>query len=421
VTVPGIVPPTSLVLTVNVALVAPAGTVTVSGTVSGSLEVIATAAPPTGAEAVRPTVPVTGSPPTTVDALKEIVETATRATVSDDDWLLVPFSDAVTLAVPAVTPVMVKVAVVDPTGMVTADCTVATAGLLLVNVTLAATVGAALTDTVPCATLPIPIVGALSVTPDIAGPVVVGEDGELEPPHLATDRAANKIKEKARNGERLRSFIIQCRAARTGPLPEQWLRQLCAYYAAWSLRLQHPFDDDDRSAVEAQRSVVPPGAQLRAQCLQRLAFARLDRRIVEAVDDGQFQVGHASTGVEREECAIAVQGHDVDVPQMVDHGTVHDDQRTPIRNRHELDIRLGVGLDRRPRRRLLEQCDDRPADVGVDLPKPAYDIVWQRQRDDLTRSSKFRWPAASGLGQVIGSRVAAVRSGRRCRCRHGSR
>lgn len=84
-TVPAIVPPTSLVLTVNVALVAPAVTVTVSGTVNGSPPVTATTAPPTGAEAVRPTVPVTVFPPTTLAALNAIVETATRATVRDDD------------------------------------------------------------------------------------------------------------------------------------------------------------------------------------------------------------------------------------------------------------------------------------------------------------------------------------------------
>src|SRR5260221_1427591 len=117
------VPPTSLVLTVNVALAAPAGTVTMSGTVSGSAPVTATTAPPTGAGAVRPTVPVTESPPTTVEALNESVETATRATVSDGDWLLLPLSDAVTLTVPAAMPVMVKVAVDAPAGSVRGDCT----------------------------------------------------------------------------------------------------------------------------------------------------------------------------------------------------------------------------------------------------------------------------------------------------------
>ena len=74
----------------------------------------------------------------------------------------------------------------------TGDCTVATAGLLLVNVTLAAAAGAAVTVTVPCAMLPIPIVDALSVTPDTAGPWWVGEVGELELPHPPADTAADK-------------------------------------------------------------------------------------------------------------------------------------------------------------------------------------------------------------------------------------
>ena len=84
-TVPPIVPPTSLVATLNVALVAPAGTVTVPGAVIGSLAVTATAAPPTGADAVRFTVPLTAFPPTTVAALNVIVESATRTTVTEED------------------------------------------------------------------------------------------------------------------------------------------------------------------------------------------------------------------------------------------------------------------------------------------------------------------------------------------------
>ena len=88
------VPPTNLVATVNVALAAPAGTVTLPGTVNGSPPVIATAAPPRGAGAVRLTVPVTGLPPTTVLTLKVIAEMATRATVTEGDWLLLPLSDA---------------------------------------------------------------------------------------------------------------------------------------------------------------------------------------------------------------------------------------------------------------------------------------------------------------------------------------
>jgi hypothetical protein len=193
--------------------------------------VTATAAPPTGAEAVRPIVPVTESPPTAVDALSDMVETATRATVSDGDWLVVPLSEAVTLAVPAATPVIVNVALDVPAGIVTGDCTLATAGLLLVSVMVAAVAGAAAIVTVPCVTLPTPIVDALSVTADIAGPVVVGDAGELEP-HPAADTAADSITVRARNGERLLSFIILHYAARTGPLTEQWLSRLCGLFGA---------------------------------------------------------------------------------------------------------------------------------------------------------------------------------------------
>jgi hypothetical protein len=112
---------------------------------------------------------------------------------------VLPLSEAVTLAVPAATPVMVNVAVDDPAGIVTGDCTLATAGLLLVSVTVAAVTGAAATVTVPCATLPTPMVEALRLTPDIAGPVVVGEEGELDPPQRIADMAASSINGKARN------------------------------------------------------------------------------------------------------------------------------------------------------------------------------------------------------------------------------
>jgi hypothetical protein len=94
---------------------------------------------------------------------------------------------------------MVNVAVDDPAGLVTGDCTLATAGLLLVSVTVAAVTGAAATVTVPCATLPTPMVEALRLTPDIAGPVVVGEEGELDPPQRIADMAASSINGKARN------------------------------------------------------------------------------------------------------------------------------------------------------------------------------------------------------------------------------
>src|SRR5260221_6390378 len=96
-------------------------------------------------------------------------------------------------------PVTVKVAVDAVGDIVTTDATLATAGLLLVNVTptLEATTGS--TVTVPWMAPPTPIVAALSVMPDNStGPVLVGELREVAPPHLATDTTASTINGTAR-------------------------------------------------------------------------------------------------------------------------------------------------------------------------------------------------------------------------------
>ena len=84
---PVIAPPTVLVEIVNVALADPDGTVTLAGTVTGSALDNDTTAPPAGAAPERVTVPVTECPPTTLDALSEIEESATglAVTVSTGD------------------------------------------------------------------------------------------------------------------------------------------------------------------------------------------------------------------------------------------------------------------------------------------------------------------------------------------------
>src|SRR3954451_25372051 len=182
-------------MTVKVAVVAPAGTVTVAGTDSGSFAVKATTAPPAGAGAVSTMVPVSDTPPTTVLLLRATDFNATLATVSVGDCAVVPPLDAENVAVPAETPVTVNVPVEAPAATVTGDVTVATAALLLVTVTLTAAAADEASVTVPCALPPTPMVVAPSVTLDTFTPFVgVGEEGDDDPqPQAArtrTDAAA---------------------------------------------------------------------------------------------------------------------------------------------------------------------------------------------------------------------------------------
>ncbi len=177
------VPPTARVKAEKVALVEPASTMTVAGSVTGSVPDRATIAPPAGAAPDSVAVPMTASPPTTL-ALASVIDTsaALAVTVRTEDCMLLPPVDAVIAAVPGATAVIVKVALDDPAGTVSVAGTVATAALLLVSATLAPVDGAAaLNVTVPCPLAPAATLAALSVTDDSA---VVGEVGDVdEPPH----------------------------------------------------------------------------------------------------------------------------------------------------------------------------------------------------------------------------------------------
>ena len=194
VTVATIVPFTALVVTPNVALLEPAGTVTLAGTVTGSAAASTTTAPPAGAAAVRATVPETEFPPTTLALVNEISETAIRTTVNIGDWLLLPFRVAVTVAVPAATPVIVNAAVDEPAGTATDAGTVATAALLVVSVTLTAVAAVAESVMVPCPAPLSAIVDALSVTVETVGPVMAGGDADvLAPPQPIAKFAAASV------------------------------------------------------------------------------------------------------------------------------------------------------------------------------------------------------------------------------------
>src|SRR2546422_1062981 len=77
---------TALVLTVNVALVAPAATVTLEGTLAAAVLLLesVTCAPPAGADPLSVTVPVEEFPPVTLVGFSESEERETDAGVEDN-------------------------------------------------------------------------------------------------------------------------------------------------------------------------------------------------------------------------------------------------------------------------------------------------------------------------------------------------
>jgi hypothetical protein len=75
---------TALVVTLKLALVAPAGTVTLAGTAAAALLLeSATTAPPAGAGPFRETVPLEALPPVTLVGLRPSEETTGGNTVSE--------------------------------------------------------------------------------------------------------------------------------------------------------------------------------------------------------------------------------------------------------------------------------------------------------------------------------------------------
>jgi hypothetical protein len=163
---------TTLVAMLNVALVAPAATVTLAGTfAAGLLLVSATCAPPAGAGPSSTTVPVTGLPPVTLASLRLSTEAPGGTTVSDALCVPPPDEPEIVTAVDVATALVVtlKLALVAPAGIVTLAGTAA-AGLLLESVTCAPPAGAApFSVTVPLAEAPPVRLAGVSASAESAG------------------------------------------------------------------------------------------------------------------------------------------------------------------------------------------------------------------------------------------------------------
>jgi hypothetical protein len=153
---------TAVVVTVNVAVVAPAGTVMLAGTLAAPLLLeSATCAPPVGAAPLSVTVPVGDCvPPVTLAGFsvsEETVGSGGDVTLSVAVWATPP-KDAETVTVvdaDATLVVTVKLALVAPAATVTLESTVAAVVLLLESATCAPPEGAGpLNVTVPVEEFP---------------------------------------------------------------------------------------------------------------------------------------------------------------------------------------------------------------------------------------------------------------------------
>ena len=171
---------TAFVDTVKVALVAPAGTVTLAGTVPTAVLLLAsvTTIPPLGAGPLRVTVPWDEFPPVTLAGLRLTPDTVTAAgagfTVSVADRVTPPAVAEMVADVEAVTDVVVivKVALVAPAATVTLAGTV-TAAELSESVTTSPPAGAgALRVTVPVAELPPTTLAGLMLRAERVGAAV---------------------------------------------------------------------------------------------------------------------------------------------------------------------------------------------------------------------------------------------------------
>jgi hypothetical protein len=118
--------------------------------------------------------------------------------VSIGDWLLLPLTDAVNVAVPAAMAVMGNDTLEEPAGTIAVAGTVATAALLLDSAMLAPPEAAAVVRlTVPCPTPPTVTLDAVRVTPASADVAAVGP--VADPPHCEAAIAETRMAAIGRN------------------------------------------------------------------------------------------------------------------------------------------------------------------------------------------------------------------------------
>lgn len=167
---------TALVLTLNVALVLPAATVTLAGTVAAAVLLLDsdTTAPPAGAPLVSVMVPCDGLPPATLTGLRltadSVGDGAAAVMLSAANRIVSPVrADSWTVVSATGNVVTVKLAPVAPAVTVTLAGTLAAPGRLLESATIVPPAGAATGSvTVPVAAFPPGTLVGLTVNEDSA-------------------------------------------------------------------------------------------------------------------------------------------------------------------------------------------------------------------------------------------------------------
>src|SRR5438477_11042760 len=154
--------------------------------------------------------------------------------------------------------------------------------------------------------------------------------------------------------------------------------------------MRHLLHFDDRSRVESQGSITPPAPELRAQPAERAVLTLVDPRLFQPIADGELEIVHAEARLERQDGARRAHRHHRHPRQPRQLGAIHDDERSPLGDTHELGNRAFGMVRPRAARFSLVQPHDRPREIRVDAFEAGDDFFRQRERDDLTGPPEFR-------------------------------